>query len=277
LEYSDDGWAVEGSAAGVSRRRVPSFSAKNGSWALRTRIKTAGAQIRPIFSGGESDSIPVTGSQWYYLKMSAARDTPSRTDMRFNVTIRWRDEDENVISTSAGSNVALTTAATWYDAFVLAQAPAGAVRAQVMCVMDRSGGANITVGDVLWTDAVWMMECDSSGTTMSGITYFDGDTLTATGLAYTWSGQVAASQSLGLENTFKTVADTLATRFGSTSIRATRIRWNAQESLSSVSSLVVGKTLSLVYKGTTTTYRIIGITGDISPERYMIDYYLWKI
>jgi hypothetical protein len=60
-------------------------------------------------------------------------------------------------------------------------------------------------------------------------------------------------------------------------MRVARIRWNAQENLSAVSSLTVGKSISLVYKGTTTTYRIIGIDGNVDPDRYMIDYYLVKV
>jgi hypothetical protein len=60
-------------------------------------------------------------------------------------------------------------------------------------------------------------------------------------------------------------------------MRASRIRWNAQEDLTAVSSLVVGSTISLVYKSTTTTYRIVGIDGTVDPDRYMIDYYLAKV
>jgi hypothetical protein len=60
-------------------------------------------------------------------------------------------------------------------------------------------------------------------------------------------------------------------------MRAARIRWNAQEDLTAVSSLTVGKSISLVYDGTTTTYRIVGIDGNVDPDRYMIDYYLVKV
>jgi transcription elongation GreA/GreB family factor len=59
-------------------------------------------------------------------------------------------------------------------------------------------------------------------------------------------------------------------------MRVSRIRWNAQEDLSAVSSLTVGKTVVLKYDGTTATYRIVGIDGSIQYSRYVIDYYLVK-
>jgi hypothetical protein len=60
-------------------------------------------------------------------------------------------------------------------------------------------------------------------------------------------------------------------------MRVSRIRWNAQEDLTAVSTLTVGKTISLIFKGTTTTYRIIGIGGNVSTDRFMVDYYLAKV
>jgi hypothetical protein len=78
-------------------------------------------------------------------------------------------------------------------------------------------------------------------------------------------------------NEIDNVANTLLTKYSTTSLRVSRIRWNAQEDLSAIPALSVGKTISLVYDGTTTTYRIVGIDGNVDPERYMIDYYLEKV
>jgi hypothetical protein len=44
-----------------------------------------------------------------------------------------------------------------------------------------------------------------------------------------------------------------------------------------VSALAVGSTTAITYAGTTTTHRIVGIDGNVSPDRYMIDYYLEKV
>jgi hypothetical protein len=82
---------------------------------------------------------------------------------------------------------------------------------------------------------------------------------------------------MALENQLYNRAVSLASEYSTTSVRATRIRWNAQEDLASVSALTIGRRISIVYKGTTNNYRIIGIDGELSGDRYMIDYYLVKV
>lgn len=277
LEYDDTGWTAAGTTNSKGRRRIPSFTAANGLWAYRLRAQTLATTQNATYQGGESDGIPVVAGQYFYVKASCARDTTSRTDVRALIRIQWYNDDEGLISSNVGATVALTTANTWYTPFVLAVAPANAVRANVQMTFDRSGGGNIAVGDMAWVDAVWMVRCDSSGTGLGGISYFDGDSANTSGACYMWTGEVGLSQTVVLENTVASLGSTLVSRFSTTSIRATRIRWNAQEDLTAVSSLVVGNTISLVYKGTTTTYRIIGIQGNVSQERYMVDYYLWKV
>lgn len=277
LDYDDSGYSGSGGATPRARRRQPSFGSFVGQWALRGRVTAAAGNILLNYAGGESDGIPVTATQYYYFKCAAARDTTSRTDLTAQARITWYDDSEAVLSTSSGTAVNLTTANTWYQPFVLAQAPANAVRAQVSVQYVRSGAGNHTVGDMVWLDGLWMVRCDSAGTGLSGTTYFDGDSANTSSVCYMWLGEVGLSQSIVLSNYVDTLGTTLTTRFGTSSMRAKRIRWNAQEDLTAVTSLTVGNTISLVYKGTTTTYRIVGINGDISQERYMIDYYLWKV
>jgi len=272
VEYSDDGYS--GIANAKVRRRQPSqdanpFDSYTGLWAMRARQSIAATNCRITFSGGESDGIPIIAGVTYYVKGYAARGTVSRTDMQASFTIDWLNDDETVISSSTPTNTALTTANTWYLVSGSGAAPAGAVRAVFRMSFSRSGGGNITVGDRLWGDAFLF-------TRNSTDTYFDGDTPWTSTTGYIWTGGVGASPSYKIQNLIDDVALSLLSKYSTTSIRATRIRWNAQESLTSVPSLSVGKTISLVYKGTTTTYRIIGIDGNIDPERYMIDYYLVK-
>jgi hypothetical protein len=107
--------------------------------------------------------------------------------------------------------------------------------------------------------------------------YFDGDSASDTNYIYGWTGGVGLSQSYKCTNYVDQTGQKWLNDYATTSMRATRIRWNAQEDLSAVSSLTVGKSISLVYDGTTTTHRIVGIDGNVDPERYMIDYYLIKI
>lgn len=272
VEYSDDGYS--GIANSKVRRRQPSqdvnsFAAYDGSWAMRARQSTAAASTRITFSGGEADGIPVEGGTTYYIKGYAARGTVSRTDMIASITIEWFNDDEASISTSTTANTTLTTANTWYLVSGSAAAPATAVRATIRMSFARSGAGNISVGDRLWGDAFMLSKTTDA--------YFDGDTEWTATNAYVWTGGVGASPSYKLLNVIDDVANRFIAQYSTTSLRATRIRWNAQENLTAVSAITVGQQISLIYDGTTTTYRIVGIDGNVDPERYMIDYYLQKV
>jgi hypothetical protein len=271
VEYSDDGYSA--GANSRVRRRVPAqdanpFAAYVGDWAMRVRQSTANTQAQLNFSGGESDGIPVIAGTTYYAKVYAARGTVSRTDMRAQVEIRWFDDNETLLSSTTGSNVSLTTANTWYLLTASAAAPAGAVRATIRITYSRSGAGNITVGDRLWADAFMFAKTNS--------TYIDGDTAGTSTYLYGWTGGVGASPSYRVENLVDDAALEFLAEYSTTDMRVTRIRWNAQEDLTATPVLVVGESISLVYDGITTTYRIIGIDGNITPDRYMIDYYLTK-
>jgi len=277
LEYNDNGWS--GGANNKARRRQTlsdptPFAAYNGTWALRLKHTAAAAvNSQATFSGGESDSMPVTAGRYYVVGGQCARGAVSRTDLRARVGINWYDDEENLLSTSTGSNTSLTTASTWYDIQHFALAPASATRATVTFTTSRASG-NQTRGDISWIDAVFFMRTNSVNSL--GRSYFDGDSPKQNGNLYVWSGEVGASPTWYLTNYLYTRAEQLAGQYSTTSVRVTRIRWNAQEDLTSVSSLTVGTTISLVYKSTTITYRIIGIDGTVDPDRYMIDYYLVK-
>jgi len=277
VEYSDNGWS--NTSANKVRRRQPSqdaspFAAAQGDWAIRVRQATTNTSTTINYSGGESDGIPVTVGRYYRFTVQAARGATSRTDLRAQIRINWYDADEAIISSATGSNVALTNQNTWYDVSHFAQAPANTNRATISVLFNRSGGGNITIGDLMWLDALHMYRTTS--TNSFGLAYLDGDSGKGTSDITVWTGEVGNSQSLSLNNRLLNRASAIAAANNTTSVRATRIRWNAQEDLASVSSLTVGKTISLIYGGATTTYRIIGIDGSVDPDRYMIDYYLVK-
>jgi hypothetical protein len=274
VEYSDDGYS--GSAANKVRRRKPledanPFAAYSGEWAMRSRSSSAASAVSINFSGGESDGLPVTASQNYTLTVYAARGTVSRTDVRALVRINWIDDDEAVISQSSGTNVSLSTANTWYQVQVNGNAPANAVRATVSIVYSRSGGGNHTIGDRLWADAFYLTN------STVGFPYFDGDFPWTATNGYLWTGNIGASPSIVIQNNVDNLATTTLARYSTTSNRVTRIRWNAQEDLASVIATPVGSTIQVRLGNNITTHRIVGIDGNIDPERYMIDYYWEKV
>jgi len=235
--------------------------------AIRSRRITANASSTVPYSGGESDGIPVAPSRAYAVMAYCARGTVSRTDVRARIDVEWYNEDENLISTSTGINTSLTTANTWYRTSTSGYiSPSTAVRAKINIVYTRSGGGNHNAGDVLWADALMFSRFTDP--------YFDGDTPWDSQYGYIWMGGVGASPSYKVQNIVDDTAASILDRYATTSMRTTRIRWNAQEDLTAVSSLTVGKKVSIRYKGATTTYRIVGIDGNVSPDRYMIDYYV---
>jgi len=274
VEYSEDGYF--GDSTTVTRRRKPSedanpFAAYNGQWAMRNRMKGSTNSVPLIgYTGSEADGTPVVAGTTYYFYGWGARGIPNRSDVRARARIKWYDADEAAISTVYGAQTTMVQSA-WTLCTTGAQvAPAGAVRAQVGLEFNRSGGGNFTAGDVNWADG-FVFTKSSSVTT-----YFDGDTPGDATYSYIWTGGVGASPSYRISNQVDDVANNLLSKYGATSMRATRIRWNAIEDLTAIYNLSVGRTISLIYKGTTNTYRIVGINGDVSPERYMIDFYLAK-
>jgi hypothetical protein len=277
-EYSDDGY--NGGAAVRVRRRRPldeatPFDAWRGEWAIRMRQASASTTGTIQYFGTESDGTPVVpgGLLAYRVLVYARRGSPSATDARFRVEIDWKDADENTISSTVGANTALTLSTAWYRGGATGSAPANATRAIIKVVFSRSGGGNIAAGNNYWIDGLFM------GTYLGlpDPPYIDGDQEWSLGTGYAWTGGVGSSPSIAFENKVDDAAAIILAKYANTSMRVSRIRWNAQEQLSAIPSLSVGKTISLVYKGTTTTYRIVGIDGSIDPERYMLDLYLVKV
>jgi len=273
VEYGDDGF-VSGTSNSVVRRRKPAdeptpFTAYHGEWVIRVKVKSATGKVTAFFQGGESDGTPVVPGVTYYGKVFALRGSSSQSNTVCNVEWRWIDENENEISRSTGSQVALTNANQWYEVTHSAVAPSTAVRANLLVDYRRSSGANLSNNDRLYFDAMSISRTNT--------TWFDGDFSPTVDYVYGWTGGVSNSMSFRAPNTIDELADQFLAAYNTTSMRAARIRWNAQEDLTAVSSLTVGKSISLVYDGTTTTYRIVGIDGNVDPERYMIDYYLAKV
>jgi hypothetical protein len=272
LEYSDDGWSG-GANINVRRRKpltdgglLPAF---RGEWAIRGRQATAGTTGTIQYFGSESDGTPVEAGTSYTVLGYGLKMNGSHGDTQFRVRVDWKDEAEATISTSVGSNQALSVSA-WVRASVVATAPAGAVRAVIQFQFSRSGGGNISVGQKYFIDAINMLR--------SGLptTYFDGDTAWDGARGFMWTGGVGSSPSLRLLNNVDTLASDILDYYQDTSMKISRIRWNAQEHLSAVPALSVGKTIAVTYDGTKTEYRIVGIDGNIDPERYMLDFYLLK-
>jgi hypothetical protein len=271
-EYSDTGYG--GGTNVIVRRRKPvdidpTFNAWSGEWAIRQRQASAGSTGSTQFQGAESDGTPIIVGQTYYAQVRAARGNPSAGNSRARIIIRWLNDAEVEVSSTSGSYVSLSTIQTWYQLTASGVAPAGASRMRMNIEFSRSSGASIGVGDIYWTDALQFSN--------DNVAYFDGDNAPTTSAIHLWTGELGLSPSFKVTNNLDDTITTYLARYATTSNRITRIRWNAQEDLAAVRFLRVGFTTSIVHNGTTTTYRIVGIDGNVSPTRYMIDYYLEKV
>ena len=275
LEYSDEGYTTQQQR--IARRKPidnsTSFSPYHGEWALRFRIASAASTPEIRYTGSEADGVPVIAGEDYQFQAAGARGSPNRANVRGRAFIRWTDEEGSTISTAFSAQTTFgSTPYVWQVMSLTSTAPANAERAILGIEYNRADGSNFTAGDQFWGDG-FLMRKSSSGT---AVTYFDGDTATTTSFEYIWTGELGLSPTFQVTNNLDDTATTFLSRYSTTDNRVTRIRWNAQEDLTKVYLLSVGSTVSIRFSSTTTSYRIVGVDGNISPDRYMIDYYLEK-
>jgi hypothetical protein len=276
LEYSDEGYTT---AQQKIARRKPAdnstpFAPYHGEWAVRFRIASTASTPEIRYTGSEADGVPVVAGVAYQFQAAGARGAPNRANVRGRAFIRWLDDAGSTISTAFSAQTTFgSTPYVWQVMSLTSTAPATAERATLGIEYNRADGSNFSAGDQFWGDG-FLMRKSASGT---AVTYFDGDNAPDTSFEYLWTGELGLSPTFKVTNNLDNAASTYLTRYANTSNRVTRIRWNAQEDLTAVAALTVGDTTDITFDGTTTTHRIVGIDGNISTTRYMIDYYLEKV
>ena len=280
VEYNADGYTTNSQFR--IRRAKPADDANPftppsglGSWCMRNVTRTANANPLIRFSGINTDGITVFAGNDYNFSLYAYRGIPNRSDVRVRARITWLDQNEDTISTVDGPQVSVP-GSTWVQASTgRLTAPAGTVSCNVSAEFNRSGGGNFSVGDRCWVDGFSLYVYNASPNPLPP--YFDGDTPNTSSHVHLWTGSPGASPSYREENRIDTRALEILAQYATTSNRVTRIRWNAQEDLTAVAALRVGRSVVVKHSGTTGTYRIVGISGDLTRSRYVIDYYLIKI
>ena len=276
LEYSDEGYTTQQQR--IARRKPldnsTPFNPYHGEWALRFRIASAATSPEIRYTGSEADGVPVLPGVAYQFQAAGARGAPNRANVRGRAFIRWTDEAGATISTAFSAQTTFgSTPYVWQVMSLTSTAPANAERATLGIEYNRADGTQFSAGDQFWGDGFLMRKSNSA----TAVAYFDGDTASTASFDYLWTGELGLSPTFKVTNNVDDVATTFLARYSTTSNRITRIRWNAQEDLTKLSLLRVGRTLDIIYDGTTTTHRIVGVDGNISPDRYMIDYYLEKV
>jgi hypothetical protein len=225
-----------------------------------------------IHSGNEQQeggygAFPVRPST-QYTGSSYVRGGVGQASMNANVQIRWFDVDGKTISTVSGTVTTLTSTG-WGRRTVTATSPANAYSANLI-VQFGFTGANNTGNRYFATGS--QMELGASATT-----WFSGDTPDDTTYFYEWEGDPGSSRSIIYENTIDTRATEILNTFSTPTVLVNSLTYNTAQAPTTAAQIDVGSLVVVTFKGTTTTYRVTGISHDINPERWMSTLQLAKV
>lgn len=235
------------------------WSAKNGTWAIRSR-NTTGAGLTINIT--DNRTVPVVVGTTYYAIAWGGHSNSSSA--RGRISFEWYNDSAGLISTTYGSYVTWTTQRTWYKMTGSGTAPAGAVSVRMSIAADRSTGAVWASGTKVWGDAFYLG-------TVNVTDYFDGNIADTTAYLYSWDGTINNSSSTKYTNILDTRTGELLTRFANPVVRVKNLTWNTAQNPTLAYQLDIGSLIIITFKGTTTTYRIVGIQHDITPERWMME------
>lgn len=216
---------------------------------------------------GGYGAFPVRPST-QYTASSYVRGGVGQSSMTASVQIRWFDIDGITISLSSGTATTLSSTA-WARRTVTATSPANAYSANLI-VFFAFSGTNNTGNRYFATGS--QMELGSSATT-----WFSGDTPDDTSYFYEWESTPGESRSFQLENVIDTRTTELLAQFADPIVRVNSLRWNTAQNPIVATNLDIGSLIVITFKGTTGTYRVVGINHDITPERWMMTLQVAKV
>jgi hypothetical protein len=213
-------------------------------------------------------SFQITPSTQYTASTYMRAGVGHATSLTGRADIRWYTDTGATISTSSGT-AATITATGWTRRTVTATAPANAVYATVFTNF-LYGGANNT-GFRYYATAQQME------TAAAASTWFSGDAPDDLTYVYEWEGITGQSRSIRYNNVMDTRTAELLTDFANPDITVQSLRWNTAQNPVVATNLDIGSLVIITFKGTTDTYRVVGINHDITPERWMMDLQVAKV
>lgn len=263
VEYSTTNWNYSNEQPSLDSSG--SWDAKDGLFALRARNNTGAGTIVNI---ADDVRMAVTPSTVYYGV--AYGGTSNVTSARGRLRIKWLDDSGATISSSYGSQVNYTTVRTWYKVTVSATAPSNAVAATMDIESSRTTGAAFASGAKVWMDARYFGTANVSD-------WFDGNTTDTTTEIYSWDGSNNLSTSTRYNNTMDTRTGELLTDFATPVVCVSSLTWNTAQNPVVAYQIDIGSLIEIEFKGTTDTYRVVGINHDITPERWMMNLQVAKV
>ena len=240
----------------------------------------AGANVNALVTLYTGDENPTTfgGQSTGYFPLNAGTQYTASIYCRTGVnntsgaTARL---DINWINDTGGStgNVSSTTtsigSAGWTRITITATAPANTYAARLAIVFGHSGANN--------TGYRYYSTCAQMEAASSASTWFSGDTTDDVTNVFEWEGTPGQSRSLRYLNMMDTRTGELLTDFSTPIVRVDSLRWNTAQNPALATSMDIGSTLNITFNGTTAVYRVVGISHDINPERWMITLQVAKV
>jgi hypothetical protein len=184
------------------------------------------------------------------------------------VNIYWYTNVGALISTTSGTASTIGSAA-WTRVTLTATAPATAAFGLVAAWFIYGGANN--------TNFRYYSACAQMEKTSSAAAWFTGDTTDDLTYVYEWEGQAGASPSIRYNNIMDTRTAELLTDFANPAITVQSLRWNTAQNPIVATNLDIGSLTTVTFKGTTATYRVVGINHDITPDRWMMDLQVAKV
>jgi len=213
-------------------------------------------------------TIEVLPSTQYTLSGYQRAGVNNATSLTGYMRIAWYDRNGANISEVNGSATSVTATA-WSRKTLTATSPANAATAMVYSLFVYAGANN--TGFNYYSSAMQMEQSASASA------FFCGDTTDDLTYVYEWEGTPGASRSIRYLNMMDTRTGELLADFAEPIVRVDSVRWNTAQNPTLATNLDIGSLINIEFNGTTGLYRIVGISHDINPDRWMMNLQVAKV
>jgi hypothetical protein len=240
----------------------------NGDWCLALRI-IAGSTATTFDYGfgveGNNEDIdsqlgfPISPSTQYTASIYAKAGINQVTGRTTQIKLRYYDAAGAFLSDSSFSATSNVSQDDWIRNSVTATSPAGAYYAQIFFRINSS-----TLPTTVYVDNVQLETGTIGG-------YVDGDMPDDDVYLYEWTGTPGTSISRQMNNILDERSNEILVKFSEPVVQISSIIWNAQQDTTVATNLDIGSRINITFKGVTASYRIIGISHDVEPERWIME------
>lgn len=237
-----------------------------GEFVMRHKM-SGGTRTNTAIIYGNEQKIPIQPSEVYTAVVALRAGIGHTASLTGRISLRWFNADGVEISTANGAALTIGSS-SWTQPFISATAPAGAYFAAVIPYFLYSGANN--------TNFVYYYSC-AQMYQGSAIPWFSGDTVDTTDYVFDWEGEVGLSRSIRYSNIMDTRTAELLAEFATPEVRVESLTWNTAQNPVIAATVDIGSLLTITFKGTTDTYRVVGINHDITPERWMMQLQVAKV